>query len=690
MSENSVHVLNGAGNKRNIAERLNDFFNSTNFNKITAFALLILAILQFLAICYFNLFQIYDHLGFDASAIMLKARMIWEQGIIFPANYAEQTNLFFDSAMLPASLLYGITGNIGLSFAISNIILTFIMIFLIYNIGSQLQFSFFSKIVSINFFLTPFISIGYNVANPIDYYPALFFSSSFYSGMVILALLTFKVMLIFHDKRTGIKAKMISILTLALFFLIGLSRGIAVMVYLLVPCILCIIVEFCIHKDFKYIFHKKTLWTVLAAILVIISKIYSVKVLNFESKESSMTLIGIRNFWNNFVNIFGGLGKLMSAGSIDSGVPAMSVNGIYQLCNFLLLIFVLFSITAVTIHFLRKNKYNENFGIIYITSFCFVNFFMYALLSTTYGTEIFEERYLILFYVFSIFFVALFFNYYNDKSFFKKIISVGLLLVIAFVNIIGYYNLNKGKDSFSKDLTDVISKYDAKIVYGYSTLGSDIHIYTRNMRILDNTRVYKLLDNGNIYHWGDYMFYDDVNQISDNSLLLVNQDAFAQLPYYIKSQYEYQESAGRGIDIYKSSVNVFDFVSGLPAEGETSVDFPYSPGVYTANCDETYTTDGTEGYCLWGPNAPTTVGKYRFTFDYSVVQNEIRGGGILGVFDVAINNGSEILGSANIDSAYNKVSVDVSFNGDEAFEYRVWSYLNSNIEINYIEIEKLE
>ncbi|MDE6594286.1 MAG: hypothetical protein K2K57_14635 [Oscillospiraceae bacterium] len=57
---------------------------------------------------------------------------------------------------------------------------------------------------------------------------------------------------------------------------------------------------------------------------------------------------------------------------------------------------------------------------------------------------------------------------------------------------------------------------------------------------------------------------------------------------------------------------------------------------------------------------------------------------------MAINNGSEILGSANIDSAYNKVSVDVSFNGDEAFEYRVWSYLNSNIEINYIEIEKLE
>jgi len=118
---------------------------------------------------------------------------------------------------------------------------------------------------------------------------------------------------------------------------------------------------------------------------------------------------------------------------------------------------------------------------------------------------------------------------------------------------------------------------------------------------------------------------------------------------------------------------------------------PYSEQMQLINCDineeDLYQTNGTEGYCMFGPYAPTMTGNYRFTLHYKV--KSCGDGEKAGIFDAAINSGSAILGSADILTGSESVSIDVSFSEGDTFEYRIWNYPGSVIEIDSVEMEKL-
>jgi hypothetical protein len=100
----------------------NNMLKSDKFYTVLTQCFSILLILQFLVICYVNLCQNQNHIGYDPSALYLKAIEIWKQKTLFPPNYADQTSLMIDSPAPLAALLFGLTGNIFVAYGVANIL----------------------------------------------------------------------------------------------------------------------------------------------------------------------------------------------------------------------------------------------------------------------------------------------------------------------------------------------------------------------------------------------------------------------------------------------------------------------------------------------------------------------------------------------------------------------------------------
>lgn len=73
--------------------------------------LLIIFAVQLLMVLYFNIALLGEHMGYDSSWSYLKASLIWKENSLISGAWNDQTNVFLDSSMPLASLLYGITGN---------------------------------------------------------------------------------------------------------------------------------------------------------------------------------------------------------------------------------------------------------------------------------------------------------------------------------------------------------------------------------------------------------------------------------------------------------------------------------------------------------------------------------------------------------------------------------------------------
>lgn len=689
MAEEKKVIIEGLEGNR-LADRINTGLNGKKeLYKALEIILFVVFAFQFIIIAYFNLFQIRYHLGFDASSIMLRARMVWEQKTLFPDSFVEQTNLFFDSSMPVAALIYGICGDICTAFGITNILSAVCITVLFYFIAKKLSISRTGTLFGLVFLTAPYISPYYNTANPIDYFPAMFFSTAFLSVMVIYALLVFAAVIYLSDKKSSrVLTAVFSAAAVAMSFYLAVSKGIALFLYTAAPVALYLVVRTLVHKDIRCFFNRILVFLIAEAAAIVSGQFFASRVAGFSAKGSSIELIQLGDFWTNFGNIFLGLGKLMNAGNAYGTTEVASFRGLLYLVHICVLAVYLFGIVYAVTQTVKNKAFAENDSICFILCFCFVNFFAYALINSTYGAAVFEERYLILFFVFSLFLLGYFIDTF-DYDFFKKLGIIFTAAVAAVSAAGGCYSLNSGKYTEPDELAKLLEKYDEKTVYSYNVPTANLHTLTRDLRALDKTKVYKLIDNGVPYHWGDYTYCDDIGDDTGAVLLIINAGTFEELPEYCRKNFTFSEAFG-SCEIYRSEKNVFDFETGLDDDGY-SVDIPNTNGVVTVNMemDENggYVTDGTEGYCMFGPYAPTMTGNYRFTLNYKV--KSCGDGEKAGAFDVAVSGGTAILGSADIRTDSESVSIDVSFSEGDTFEYRVWNYPDSVIEIDSVEMEKL-
>ncbi len=159
--------------------------------RITAvgWALLAVFVLQFAVICYFNFTQMRNHVGFDSSWNFLRAALMWDEKALYSPEWSETTDLSLDNLLPAASLLYGITGDILLSFGITNILMVLLLLFFMWKISDRLEVGFTAKMIAVNLVICPYMTTGFSRINDLGYFSNILSGASYYSTKVLFVLM---------------------------------------------------------------------------------------------------------------------------------------------------------------------------------------------------------------------------------------------------------------------------------------------------------------------------------------------------------------------------------------------------------------------------------------------------------------------------------------------------------------------
>lgn len=651
---------------------------------------LFLAILAFelCMIFYINLFHNQNHIGYDAASLMLRAMEMWTQKTLFPPFY-EQSTLMLDASALPAALLYGIIGDIFISFGIVNCIITIaigaVSYALLYKHAGLKPLYI---VILLCVFFCNFMN-GYAPVNPIgNLLPCLWVSSSFYSVKLLYMLLSIYVFLsLWVDTRIGSTLKVCAILTILLSFLTGLSSGAWALATLWVPLGICLIFKAINEQKLMLLLNRPALFLIVCVGAVMGGLLYCKLAVGF-SPRSELTLTGWDNFIQNIYNIYGGYLLLFSGMGYETNLNALSPQGIVTL-----VCFTAANIFLVVFIWVIKNKLFRNQYLLVNVIMCIVlfNIFLYAICHFTYGSPVFEQRYMI-FQVFPMLLTLPIALSNISHATFKRL-GFGILSTILLLANIGGYTSYFLRDisSYNEAVPKAVARYDVGLVYGTDD------VMNRNLRVLDYGRIYHTLsisDIGTVSfpHWGDYKHYEEVSEYGGDTLLIASPSKYETIPANIRSKYIFQENISDNPDwgLYYAKGNWFDEETNLPENG-TITNFPWSAGMSNQNnidIDERgWITNGMEGYALYGPFSPVKTGAYNFTLYYEIL--DAKNVDNPGTFDICTDE--EVLASAPLFTGQNIMTLsNVSFSSYNArWQHRVFVNAGMQIRIDKIEITKV-
>ena len=643
----------------------------------------VILIIQFLVVTYINLTQLDKHLGYDATAYYLKAMECWKQKTLFCNHWVEQTTLFLDSPMPLAIILYGILGNIFVAYGIANTFFICVCMGVFALIGKQLDFDRLSIFVCLNLYLCPHLTTNFDNGNDLEYFSSALTSNQGYGVkplivlMIILAVLQIRK----HDAK-----KVYLFITALLCFVAGISSGYYILAVGIVPCIMYFIIKTFIENDWKEIWNKTIGFLLICAGLIVSGKWIAVHLIGFAAKDSTMIWVGLVDFWKNLGSIFIGFGSLVAALPGESNVEILLPDGRRYIFS---LIIILIIVTAI-IYVIRTSIIKKrDWNIILIVVIIGFQIVLYALLYSTYGSPIFEVRYLIVMYYGSIILIGYMLSYIDRGMIFSKFGLILLLISIAYIDITSdqIFINNTIDEEQVREILDTISETDAKLIW-YQ--GNTERVFARNLRVLDPTRIYKVIGaTGDLVHWGDYTYYDSNEQYTGPTVLLTESDQDF-IPEYIMTKYEKIKTV-KGIDIYLSTMNPYDMVSGISGENY-SMDLPVNfeigyENAYMEN-DGTLVTNGAEGTVMWNENCNAKPGNYDVTlyYDCIAVPDEV------GFAEFGIICGDEVIESEKLQRQTSSITVkNVQFDDtQDKFTYYLNEDYGTVLKIRAIEIKSME
>ena len=610
--------------KINIKDYMEQFKKDGKYTPKSFIFIFMLAIIcvQAAVIIYCNLFDLQYHLGFDASSAYLHAVEMWRDKSLVPDTFALTTTLGLDAPDALAALIYGITGNIFVSFGIANLIIDVIICIVFYNLLKEIGLTSFSRALGFVFFLCPFMTPDHFTDNNLSYFAMVFGEQASYSikvtAMMLLLLAIFKLE---HNKKcipTIIFATLANMLTC-------ISSGVYVAITILVPCIIYYLIKMLYENSYMVLISKGMIFSLVMLILSFMGKTISANIFTFDSPESNMLLTGIYDFWTNFGSLIMGYFQLFCGISIETAVSLFSLRGILQILSvgFILFMFILFVISVINgIKRLKEKEKNFDFVLPYVV--IFVNIAVFVFSYTLYDEVFFEYRYLIIVYLMQILICCSVVDKLTEIHIFKNIIVTVLsaILLAETCGIFNYYHNDTFNQEVVYPLLEAVDELDVPVAYVW---GEDISIDARNFRIIDLSMVYRCL-NYNVYNdganWGDYIYYDDNSRCTGKVVLISNMDEFSRLPEFISSKFEIYDFYGDFI-IYIAENNPFD-LTAWDNTSDTNINFMYSKGV---NIDEEdldtdgyYTADKDEDGDIFRMKLPDVeAGKYDITLEYEIV-----------------------------------------------------------------------
>lgn len=639
-------------------------------------------------IIFINLTQLQYHIGYDASSYYLQTIEMSKQNTLFPDNWMYQTTLYTDSPVLLAMFFYSLFKNIFIAYGIANIICTFALLAIFCKLLKMFKLSKIAEKISIALLLSPYIIFPLNNGNDLGYFSMLFSSMGGYSVKIIIILLVVYIFCILHKNITLTCIDyVLLIITLFLVFFSGISSGYYILITSILPLLFyCIIVA--ALKNNLLTLHKKHFYFLLVLVLIsLCGKYYSQYLLYFDSRETNMNLISLESFWHNFSSIWTGFINLLNGLPVYGNIEILSILGISYGVNLIISLVCIFSILYFIFTKCKGILLDINNEGTLLSIFVF-NGIVFTFADTTYGSPIFETRYLIVFYILILFFIGMLLN----DNLNKRIVILGLISLICLSNIISekVYISEKIDYHFMNQLSDEINKLNVPVVY---TFGNELTLLCRNMRVIDTKNVYKTIsDDFVLGHWGDYTYFDDVSEYEKSTVLLTSKDKFLTLPVYIQHSYQPYKIMG-DLVIYISDYNKFDFKSGITDE-KISKDFFYTPGITTQfgefDMDGAYViaNEHPEGFVSWGPYTYVNEGQYDFILKYTVL-DDIEDN--IGVFDVATDSGTKQWGYVELKGKENIAIIkNIELPSINSLEYRVYLKENIKMKLESIEIVRVQ
>lgn len=652
-----------------------------NFFLLTVCCVLIV---EFLFLLHSNLTQMQYHIGYDASYFYNKAIEIWKQKSLLLQQWSDQTALNFDTSVVFAALLYGLTGNIFVSYGIVNMFFCICIMLVVYYIAKELMLSLSYRILAICLIICPYITIEFNNANDLGYYSMLLGNCQAYAGRILLSLL---ILLISIQLYKGYKNKIVIAVSCLWALVCGISSGVYVIMMMILPILFYLFLKFLFGEKIKNIIYPG-LYLLLNAIIIVLGKFLQAHVFEFEARDNAINLIHIGTFLNNIGSILLGFFQLIGVLPTNADISVTSMNGLLYLWKIIYVSILIISIVVV-VKCCRTNLENVIFLPLTVVG---VNVLMFAVGSFTYGSQYFEARYLIQDYILLAIFICIYLDKFSAAIKWKNVLSLAVCLGTLICSISSYaiyYNVRLDIKKYQYVISK-INKIDSPVAFVSKNLGID----GRNLDVfLDNKniKVFSVNDSGtNVVEdlWGCSTAYGENAQWTGENILICEESEFDSYPASIQRYYQ-QVGSYDNIRIYYAATNVLDFNSNIIYDKVNL--FPYSPGVITQNGkfeEKYFVSDGSEGYILYGPYGTWNSGKYKVSLRYSVENYKDKQAGL---FDLATDNGNRILASASIENGGENISFDVEVDKVlQNYELRCYAKEGAIIKIERITVEKID
>lgn len=647
--------------------------------------LLLLFLVQTVMLAVFNLTQMQYHMGYDASSFYLKAMEIAKQGTLFLKNWVDQTTLYFDSAVPFAALLYRITGNIFVSYGIVNLVVDLGIFYVFYSILKSMSVSDLSKLVCLNMIACSYLSPGFNNANDIGYFSSVLSSDGAYGLKMLIILMVIKMM---FDMEDGNANNLYIFITEALLFVSGVSSGWYLIVTVLAPLLVYYILRMLIHNSFREMRNTRALWLMISILVVMAGKMAAVHIIGFESKDSHMVLTGLTVFWKNLGAIVLGFMQLVGAFPLKADQPALEIRGLLYLAGVIVFLVCMTGAVYAVRRWFQDMKRTDRYSmLICIAGF---NLLMFTVLCTTYGSEIFETRYLIpLFFIFVIM-AGSFVDSLDNRLIFKYVGVAFLFAVLLLLNVADSHIFLNTKNNYQTlvSLTEKAKALEASVVY---VCGNDIGIDARNLRVVDGARVYKFIDEGSLNsaaYWGDYTYYKDAGSVQGKNVLITTEQYLDVIPEYIKNKYILEDRIDKYL-VYSAETAVFDLESGI--SGDYSIDYPTSSGISVSggiieeDTGSFISDEAAEGLAVWGPYAKAPAGRYKFIMNYEILKST----GQTAELVISLEAGNRTLATVPLKQDGKKAVVDIEIDKDsDGLEYKVYDHAGTVLRVDSFEIMK--
>ncbi|MCR5107743.1 MAG: hypothetical protein K6B28_06230 [Lachnospiraceae bacterium] len=580
-------------------------FSSDNIK----YALLIILGIQLIFIICVNLLKCDDFIDHDASMLYSHTIHMWEQKKLVIPNYQEETFFHLDTSCILALPIYGLTGNIFLSYAISNIIFLLLTLFVMNDLLKRLNVKDEYRYAGLLLYIIPY-RLGLT-----EYFNMLFFECSFYNVCIIVTVIAIDLFLYkkpeVSDKKENIFYYSMLILYAALTILTAFSRGSYTLLVALLPAMLCYALEVILSPEgLKHIERSKIVLIIVTFVSYAVGMGYS-RIKGFIPTKTGYKLIYVRDLVDSFLDVVWGHFSIF-IGLTDPDV--FTKEGIFQLIltayAILLIILLIFNLK----HAFREEKYSN--ALRYLTIIYLWNCAILGMTDSHNSTWGFPERYMLPGFVPLLLSAPVMLTYMEDikRDLLKKcayfVVSVLTCLTLAVCNFSVMeviwqtsVDLQGVRETLSyareNDIDTVFFVNDFNAALISRSLDPKLHVAPIDKlddgRIIINTRE-------------DYATAHDRGAYSDENILAMTwyeqpEDVFSD---YQLSSYEYVGDV-KDYHLYRSDSNKFDDMSGFPIDDNhlfKTTDFCYSPG-YTSTGDIDLNgyleADGADDYALISP-----------------------------------------------------------------------------------------